>query len=192
MNSVHHTRVTLVAWWIFCGLYCNLSNKIVIYLKNRILQTSEVFLTVIVLNNAECFNKLISNWAKCIKLKLVIFDWVSKQPSDTSFSVRSADQWIMLSFSLEKYDYQEDKEIFFGIRKEYHTHTHTLQSQSTWDTSLVHISACSFWPIGITCAPFWRWQGPPGWLVCRLCLPMNMHCVCIHVDGFLVFPAWCH
>lgn len=39
VSDVRHADVTLVASWILCGLYCNLSNRIVFSLKIRNLQT---------------------------------------------------------------------------------------------------------------------------------------------------------
>lgn len=137
---------------------------------------------------------MISNWAKCIKLKLVILDWISKQFSDTSFPVGSADRWSMLSFLLEENNYQEDKAVLFGIRKKYDTHTHTIQSQSTRDTGLLHNFACSFWPMGITCAPFWRWQGLPGWrFVGTGCVfPWICPVFSFMLMAPLCFPAGCH
>lgn len=89
VNSVHHSAVTLFAKCILYGIYCILSNKILFSLKRRNLTNIYLFIlkTVNVMRNVECFNKIISNWAKYIKSKLEILNWVSKQFSDTSFPV---------------------------------------------------------------------------------------------------------
>lgn len=87
---------------------------------------------------------MISNWAKCIKLKLVILDWVSKQFSDTSFAVGSADRWSMLSFLLEENNYQEDKAVLFWHQKEvWHIHIQYSLSQPETQVSCTILHAVS-------------------------------------------------
>lgn len=133
---------------------------------------------------------MISNWAKCIKLKLVILDWVSKQFSDTSFPVGSADRWSMLSFLLEENNYQEDKAVLFCIRKKYDTYTYNTVSVSPRHRSPAQF-CMQFLANGHYVCSILEMTGPARVTLCRhwLCLPMNMHCFFIHVDGSLVFPS---
>lgn len=136
----------------------------------------------------------ISNWAKCIKLKLVILDWVSKQFSGTSFPVGSADRRIALYFSLEEDDYQEDNAVLFGIRKKKCVaHTCNIVSVDPRHRSTAH-----FWVQLLAnrhdLYSVLETTGPTSEVVCQqwLCLPMNVHCIFIHVDGSLVLSARCH
>lgn len=112
--------------------------------------------------------------------------------SDANFSVRSAGKWIMLSFPLEEYDCWEDKAVWCGVRKKHSTHTYIWCSLSQPETQI----SCTFLPAASSQQVWsiWKMTGPTVVTVCWqwLDLPVKLHHVFIYIDGFLMYPQWCH